>query len=1127
VKRRVLIGISSVLVAALVAVAAFAVFGSLAGRSTKAPVASGAPAAPSQVARGSVAIVKPPTRSGGAGAALAVKPGAGRRVAAQQPIPASVTLKYAPGASAASRAALTASLGLKVKHEFPGGWVVVESTKPGVTSASLAEAINASGAVATAAPTPRVTPAAFPTNDPYAQYQWDLLNTGQVIGGQPGISGDDIGWVGAWNRGATGAGVIVGVTDTGVDYQHEDLVSQMWSNPSPGSDPSYPGDVRGWNFFENTPNTFQPWDGDDHGTHVSGTIAAATNNGLGIAGIASGARIMSLKFIGPTSGSEADAVSAIDYAIAHGAKAINASWGDSTYSGNYQPLQDAIDRAAKAGVLFVAAAGNDATSALFYPAAYSLVETNVIAVAATDNRDTLASFSNFGTYPQLSAPGVDTMSSVPPLQAGVFINHAPFLVSYLAFPVEDVTSLPLRTSVVDRAMAALTSVKTAPVLVVDDSRADLTGETQGARLQPYLNALAADGYTAVTSWVIAAQGVPSTATMTGKTVVWFTGILDSSAGGYSGIGTLNATVRAQLGPFLDGGGHLFLSSASAVFDLTPGYGSTISDQTWLTNYLHVSLAATSNTNQADGRWDSPYSGLSPQLSDLRLNVDNCDAVLPADTSAVRTMDWHGSGYSNLYSGTSMATPHVTGVVALLESRFPGITALQVKNRILATVKPVPSLTGKVTPGSGFTPGRLDASAAVAPYAAQVTGLIATPTSDGTITLSWTNPVDAVYDRTVIRGRVGVDPTGPVDSTSRQVYSGTGSTVNDTGLAGGTQMHYMAYTHSTTGLWSDGVPVTATSVVANPGTLSGTVTSTAGGGAVAGVSVTVGAMSPVNTAADGTYTLTNLAPGTYTVVYAKTHYGTSTVTGIAITSNNTTTQNVVLSPNPGTLSGTVTSTAGGALAGVSVTVGVLPSATTAANGTYTVIGIAPGTYNVTYSKTTFATSSVAGITITSDNTTTQNVALTPTQVLLPVWRFFNLRNGTHFYTADPVEMAHVRDTMASTYHLDGVAYSVNTADPANSSPLWRFFDMANGSHFYTADPAEKARIQATMASTYSYDGPAYDVSLTDPTGSTTVWRFFDHANGSHFYTADPAEKASVQANLSAIYSLDGPAFYLVP
>ena len=145
----------------------------------------------------------------------------------------------------------------------------------------------------------------------------------------------------------------------------------------------------------------------------------------------------------------------------------------------------------------------------------------------------------------------------------------------------------------------------------------------------------------------------------------------------------------------------------------------------------------------------------------------------------------------------------------------------------------------------------------------------------------------------------------------------------------------------------------------------------------------------------------------------------------------------------------------------------------------------------------------------------------------VFRFYNGRNGTHFYTADTTEMLSVYSRLGAIYGFEGVAYCVNSKNPANSAALHRFYNARKGTHFYTADPAEKARVQTTMASTYSYDGPAYNVSLSYVPGASTVWRFYNRKTGTHFYTADAAEKANVQNNLRSIYSLDGPAFYLAP
>ena len=116
---------------------------------------------------------------------------------------------------------------------------------------------------------------------------------------------------------------------------------------------------------------------------------------------------------------------------------------------------------------------------------------------------------------------------------------------------------------------------------------------------------------------------------------------------------------------------------------------------------------------------------------------------------------------------------------------------------------------------------------------------------------------------------------------------------------------------------------------------------------------------------------------------------------------------------------------------------------------------------------------------------------------------------------------------SEYLFDGIAYSIDTLNPANNAPLFRFYNRENGTHFYTASVAEKNMVQEELEDTYSYDGPAYDVSLVPVAGGTTVYRFLNRANGSHFYTASVDEKNSVQANNSDTYLLEGAAFYLAP
>ena len=105
--------------------------------------------------------------------------------------------------------------------------------------------------------------------------------------------------------------------------------------------------------------------------------------------------------------------------------------------------------------------------------------------------------------------------------------------------------------------------------------------------------------------------------------------------------------------------------------------------------------------------------------------------------------------------------------------------------------------------------------------------------------------------------------------------------------------------------------------------------------------------------------------------------------------------------------------------------------------------------------------------------------------------------------------------------------MNNANPANSQPLYRFYNKKNGSHFYTSSAAEKASVEANLSAIYRYEGVAYRVSTSPTVGSATVYRFFHKKNGSHFYTASPAEKDNVVATLSSVYTPEGPGFYLAP
>ena len=171
---------------------------------------------------------------------------------------------------------------------------------------------------------------------------------------------------------------------------------------------------------------------------------------------------------------------------------------------------------------------------------------------------------------------------------------------------------------------------------------------------------------------------------------------------------------------------------------------------------------------------------------------------------------------------------------------------------------------------------------------------------------------------------------------------------------------------------------------------------------------------------------------------------------------------------------------------------------------------------------------SGDPVTNLTSSTQTITVTGTvSTMLPVYRFLNLRTGTYFYTADAAEKNNVVATLGYLYRLEGVAYYVNTANPANNVPLYRFLNLINGTYFYTADAAEKNNVVATLWSTYRLEGVAYYVSSSSAGGAAPVWRFLNLVTGTYFYTADVAEKNNVVATLGYLYRLEGVAFYLAP
>ena len=251
-------------------------------------------------------------------------------------------------------------------------------------------------------------------NDPGFTNLWGLDNTGQ----SSGLADADIDAPEAWQITTGSDAVKVAVIDTGIDASfttaHPDLQANLWINPDEtvnGLDDDgngYIDDVRGWDFVN---NDALPQDDHGHGTHCAGTIGAVGNNGIGVTGVCWDVSLIALKILDAGgSGTSSDGEEAVFYATGLGVTLTSNSWSGGEYSAI---LKEAIDEAAAADILFVAAAGNDSTNTDYFPAYPASYDSpNIISVVNTTRLDTLSDLSNFGaTSTDLSAPGTEVYST--------------------------------------------------------------------------------------------------------------------------------------------------------------------------------------------------------------------------------------------------------------------------------------------------------------------------------------------------------------------------------------------------------------------------------------------------------------------------------------------------------------------------------------------------------------------------------------------------------------------------------------------------------------------------------------------------------------------------------------------
>src|SRR3954469_23430819 len=311
-------------------------------------------------------------------------------------VPGRVIVKYNAGTSATQIATLERAAGVTgLGRTILGGARVV--TVAGSVKTAVAQ-LNRSGAVQYAEPDYVLRTTAIP-NDPRFAELYGLNNTGQT-GGTPDA---DIDAPEGWDAAGLGTfpssgGAKVGVVDTGILATHEDLAGKLANcAQSRGLLPVLAGSIQ----------VGQCADDNGHGTHVSGTITANANNGKGVTGVAFNSPLAMCRALGGPlgSGSTSDVANCINWDTDQGAKVISMSLG----GGDSTTLHSAVQRAWNNGngAIVIAAAGNDGDSTLEYPAAYS----EVVSVAATDNKDARASFSNANADVEIAGPGVNVLSS--------------------------------------------------------------------------------------------------------------------------------------------------------------------------------------------------------------------------------------------------------------------------------------------------------------------------------------------------------------------------------------------------------------------------------------------------------------------------------------------------------------------------------------------------------------------------------------------------------------------------------------------------------------------------------------------------------------------------------------------
>ncbi len=482
-------------------------------------------------------------------------------------------------------------------------------------------------------------PFVIPTNDTYKNNLWALENTGQTVNGTSGTSGADIDILNAWSIFENSEDIIVAVIDTGVAYNHPDLLGNLWDGTNCKSDTgsALGSCLSGYDFSDNDTDPLPT--GSSHGTHIAGTIAAVKNNNKGIIGVSPKTKIMAIK-AGDYSFDSANLIKSVNFARHNNAHVINASWGGPGYDAALKSAIDAFD-----GV-FIAAAGNSELNhsvTPIYPCDYT--SANIICVAAIDQTDTLASFSDYGAVSvDVGAPGVNILS---------FISE--YEIYDQDFQAVADGSIP----------ASWTSEGTGNNWGVYDFGGSDGKVLYGDLANPYAN----NANTTVTSQTINLSGEE------GAAIEFFTQCdteyntsdwTDYMALEVSSNGSTFTEISRWDEPELDSDADSTGSSAAYLYEVIPSE--------YLTSNFKFRFRWVTNAS------DNAYEGCL---------VDDVIIYMFTDGSE------ENYGYMN---GTSMAAPHVAGLASLILGKNPSLLPADVKELILDHGDSLASLSTKTVTG---------------------------------------------------------------------------------------------------------------------------------------------------------------------------------------------------------------------------------------------------------------------------------------------------------------------------------------------------------------------------------------------------------------------------------------------